>query len=102
MFEAIVLFIVSGLIAACAYSSQEGGISFFAKFFRSTRKDHAQATPAAQIAVPEGVEPTSSFLEQLQREIEATLFPRPTDSVLRRHYDTLVAVEVKNRLSFFS
>jgi hypothetical protein len=36
---------------------------------------------------------------KIQREIEATLFPRPTDSVLRRHYDALVAAEVENRLA---
>lgn len=39
------------------------------------------------------------FLAQLQNEIESTLFPRPTDSVLQRHYDTMVAVELRNRLA---
>ncbi|MBD9358441.1 hypothetical protein [Methylomonas albis] len=98
MFEAIVLFILSGLVAACAYSSQGCGLSFFGKLFRSGKGQ----TPATLTSQADGAAPTSSFLEQLQSEIEATLFPRPTDSVLRRHYDALVAVEVKNRLSFFS
>ncbi len=101
MFEAIVLFILSGLVAACAYSSQGCGLSFFGKLFRSA-KGQMPATLTSQTFAAERVEPTSSFLEQLQSEIEASLFPRPTDSVLRRHYDALVAVEVKNRLSFFS
>jgi hypothetical protein len=40
-----------------------------------------------------------SFLMYLQNEIESALWPRPTDSVLQRHYDTLVSVEVENRLA---
>lgn len=36
---------------------------------------------------------------KIQREIEGSLFPRPSDSVLRRHYDALVAAEVENRLA---
>jgi hypothetical protein len=36
---------------------------------------------------------------KLQREIESALFPRPTDSILRRHYDALVAAELENRLA---
>jgi hypothetical protein len=39
------------------------------------------------------------FLAHLQSEVESALFPRPTDSVLRRHYDSLVAVELENRLA---
>ena len=35
---------------------------------------------------------------RIQREIESALFPRPTDSVLRRHYDALVAAELESRL----
>lgn len=41
----------------------------------------------------------NEFLFQLQREIESSLFPRPTDSVLKRHYDALVATELGNRLA---
>jgi hypothetical protein len=40
-----------------------------------------------------------SFLSYLQSEIESALFPRPTDSVLQRHYDTLVNAEMENRLA---
>lgn len=101
MFEAIVLFILSGLVAACAYSSQGCGLSSIGKRFRST-KGKTPATMSSQVPAVDGAELSSCFLEQLQSEIEATLFPRPTDSVLRRHYDALVAGEVQNRLSFFS
>jgi hypothetical protein len=40
-----------------------------------------------------------NFLAYLQSEIESALFPRPTDSVLQRHYDTLVSAELENRLA---
>lgn len=99
MLEAIVLLIVSGLVAVCAFSSQGRGTSLFAKW---AGKSKASTVAAGQNALVSSSEVSTSYLEQLQREIEATLFPRPTDSVLRRHYDTLVASEVKNRLSFFS
>lgn len=101
MFEIFVLFMLSGLIAVSAYSSQGSNISFFAKFSRTDAGDATLMTATEQAIISQSAE-TPSFLEQLQGEIEATLFPRPTDSVLRRHYDTLVAVEVENRLSHFS
>ena len=41
----------------------------------------------------------NQFLAQLQHEIEETLFPRPTDSVLKRHYDSLVAAKIGERLA---
>lgn len=40
------------------------------------------------------------FLTELKKQIETTLlFPRPTDSVLSRHYDALVEAELSNLLS---
>jgi len=35
----------------------------------------------------------------LRAEIEAGFCARPTDSVLRRHYDSLIASELKKRLA---
>jgi len=102
MFEIFVLFMLSGLIAVSAYSSQSSNISFFAKSSRSSGENATLMTATEQAIISQSAEEAPSFLEQLQGEIEATLFPRPTDSVLRRHYDTLVAVEVENRLSHFS
>ncbi|MGR9115633.1 MAG: hypothetical protein ACU85E_07695 [Gammaproteobacteria bacterium] len=40
----------------------------------------------------------SRYIKKLRAEIEAGLFPRPTDSVLRRHYDSLVENEMENAL----
>ena len=37
-------------------------------------------------------------INKLRAEIEAGLFPRPTDSVLQRHYDALVENEMENAL----
>ena len=36
------------------------------------------------------------LINKLRSKIEADLFPRPTDSVLQRHYDTLIENEMEN------
>lgn len=36
--------------------------------------------------------------DSLKMQIEAELFPRPTCSILKRHYDALVLAEVERRL----
>lgn len=102
MFEIIVLFMVGCLIAACAYSPHGWFMAFFAKFSRASGAKPAVNMVSNAKTASTDSEPASSFLEQLQVEIETTLFPRPTDSVLKRHYDNLVAVEIQNRLSHFS
>jgi hypothetical protein len=51
------------------------------------------------INLPENSFIRQHFLTQLKNEIEVSLFPRPTDSVLRRHYDALVAAELESRLA---
>ena len=38
-------------------------------------------------------------MTQLRAEIESKLYPRPTDSTLKRHYDTLVHATVAERLA---
>jgi hypothetical protein len=40
-----------------------------------------------------------SFLAYLQSEIEAAFSPRPTDSILQRHYDAMVNAELESRLA---
>lgn len=49
--------------------------------------------------LPERSSFSHQVLGQVRNEIESTLFPRPTDSILQRHYDTLVAVKLENRLT---
>ena len=91
MFEMIALSMMLFLFAASFYSSLPGNLRFFAR--SKTAKSAGKTIVTSE---------SYSFLNYLKTEIEAELFPRPTDSVLKRHYDTLVAVEVKNRLSMMS
>ena len=95
MFEVTLLFLVMLLIAACA----------FLPFGRSTPKSPQQSADACdscsnlEPADPEDSTPTQHFLTYLQSEIESALWPRPTDSILQRHYDALVNAELENRLA---
>jgi hypothetical protein len=49
--------------------------------------------------LPEDAVLRRHFVSQLTNEIEAALPPRPTDSVLRRHHQTLVAAKLQQYLS---
>ncbi|HEY8096799.1 MAG TPA: hypothetical protein VIE65_12015 [Methylobacter sp.] len=95
MFEVTLLFLVMLLIAACA----------FLPWGRSTHKSPQQPAVAcescsdSELKVPEDSTPKPHFLTYLQSEIESALFPRPTDSILQRHYDALVSAELENRLA---
>lgn len=51
-----------------------------------------------KIPIPEDSVLRRHLLSQLRAEVEATLFPRPTDCVLLRHYGQLVESEMQNRL----
>jgi hypothetical protein len=93
MFEIFVLAVLVFLIAASGYAPLTNAMRFF------SAKGPGQAK--AGLHSKTGSE-SYSFLNHLQNEIEADLFPRPTDSVLRRHYDTLVAVELQNRLALMA
>lgn len=95
MLEVIVLFMLIFLMAACAFAPKGCNLVFFSK---AAAKSSAADKVALQVASKSKAVEEISFLSQLQREIEATLFPRPTDSILQRHYDALVAVELRNRL----
>lgn len=92
MFEVTLLFLAMLLIAACA---------FLPKGYKSPQQSDAaiDSSSDSELVVPEDSTPKQSFLMHLQSEIESALFPRPTDSILQRHYDTLVNVELENRLA---
>ncbi|CCE23005.1 hypothetical protein [Methylotuvimicrobium alcaliphilum] len=51
-----------------------------------------------KIPIPEDSVLRRHLLSQLRTEVEATLFPRPADCVLLRHYGQLVESEAENRL----
>lgn len=95
MLEIIVLMSIAGLFAVCLFSPKICSLPLFGK----SDKVVVQAAPLAKEPVAEETSLLNPFLDQLQADIEAALFPRPTDSVLQRHYDTMVSIEVRNRLA---
>lgn len=81
MIETVILLIIAGLLIACALLPQGRP---------SQAHDDSPASDSLTV---------NEFLTNLQSDIESSLFPRPTDSVLKRHYDALVAAELENRLA---
>lgn len=57
-----------------------------------------KAALCGKVSVPEDSVLKRHFIAQLRAEIEAGLSPRPADSVLRRHHDSLVGFELTKRL----
>ncbi|WP_333877453.1 hypothetical protein [Methylobacter sp.] len=93
MFEVTLLFLVMLLITAFAFLPLGGTKS-------SQPSDAAcDSCSNSELSVSEDSTGTQNFLTHLQNEIESALFPRPTDSILQRHYDTLVSAELENRLA---
>jgi hypothetical protein len=95
MFEVYGLF----LIGVCAFS-------LLGCYFFDTKKSQLkEITVEARAAIlEEGKTPEDSvisqhFLTNLQAGIEAAFAPRPTDSILKRHYDALLAAEMEKRLA---
>lgn len=93
MFEITVLFLAVFLIAACAFFPLGGG----ALLAQSSQQPDSGSNE--ELIVPEDSTFKQNFLMHLQSEIESVLHPRPTDSILKRHYDALVSAEVENRLA---
>jgi len=98
MFEVTLLFLIMLVIAACAFLPT-GYSKLFAP--KSPQQSDAICESCSDLELKTIEESTSkpSFLTHLQSEIESALFPRPTDSILQRHYDTLVNAELENRLA---
>lgn len=94
MFEVTLLLLAVLFIAACAF------LPWGCSPKSSQQSDAAIDSGAdSELIVPEDSMPKQTFLAHLQSEIESALFPRPTDSILQRHYDSLVNAELENRLS---
>lgn len=98
MFEIVVLLIIGALCVACGFSP----LAALRALFRSSAS-------VEQVTAPEPIEikeqsrsETASFVTYLKNEVEAELFPRPTCSVLQRHYDSLVAAELESRLALMA
>lgn len=97
MFEVTLLFLLMLLIAACAFLPWGCSTLFSSKSPQQSDVSDSGSNP--ELSVPEDAALKQNFLMHLQSEIESALFPRPTDSILQRHYDALVSAELENRLA---
>ncbi|MCQ8102498.1 hypothetical protein NP590_00155 [Methylomonas sp. SURF-2] len=97
MFEIIVLSMLLVLFASCLYTPFSNCLAYFIR--SGSRQSGSSVEPDMQAG--KSAE-SHTFLTYLKSEVEAELFPRPTDSVLRRHYDALVAAELQNRLALMA
>jgi len=94
MFEVTLLFLVVLLFAACAFLPLGCGAPF------SQQSDTpSDSCPDSELRAREDSVLNPPFLMHLRDEIESALWPRPTDSILQRHYDALVSAELENRLA---
>lgn len=97
MFEVILLVIVMFVMATCAFFPLGYSMAYFSKSSQqSTAANQVEWTADHELRI---LEESNRLLTHLISEIEASFGPRPSDSVLRRHYDTLVAAELENRLA---
>jgi len=97
MFEVTLLFLVMLVIAVCAFLPVGCSVRPSAKSYQQSAA--GDSCSDSELVVPVDSTSKQSFLTHLQSEIESALFPRPTDSILQRHYDALVNVELENRLA---
>jgi len=94
MFEVTVLF----LFVACVFLPWGCNMLFPSKS-RQQSDSACDSCSGSELRIPEDSTLKHNFLTHLQSEIESTLFPRPTDSILQRHYNALVRAEVETRLA---
>jgi len=80
MLEVIILFLAIVVITLIGIRSE-------------VTQDHSE------LEVSEQLTPENTFLSQLQQKVEVTLFPRPSDATLNRHYDALIRAELDAHLS---
>jgi hypothetical protein len=98
MFEVTLLLLAMLLIAACAFLPMGCNMLFSPKSPQQCDADSNSGLDSG-LRIVEDSAAKQTFLSHLQSEIESALFPRPTDCILRRHYDALVNAEVENRLA---
>lgn len=97
MFEVTLLLLSLFLIAACAFFPL--GCSVRSSPKSPQQFDAGNSCSNSELKILEDSTPKQTFLRHLQSEIESALFPRPTDSILQRHYDALINAELENRLA---
>jgi hypothetical protein len=96
MFEVTLMLLVFLLITACAFLPWN-------MLFPPKSTQHPDVASDScsnlELRAPKDSTSNQSFLTHLQSEIESALFPRPTDSVLQRHYDALISAKLENLLA---
>ena len=90
MIEILVLLLVAIFITVYMASS-----SVSAKFFSESKTNE---TTNVKIKIPEDSTLKRHFLANLRAQIESEFHSRPTDAVLKRHYDNLIASKIENYL----
>jgi hypothetical protein len=98
MIEVTLLLLAMLLIATCIFFPKDCGTLFSSKSLQQS-DSASNSCLNSKLVTPVDSTIKHNFLAYLQSEIESALFPRPTDSVLQRHYDTLVSAELENRLA---
>lgn len=98
MFEVTLLFLALLLIAACAFLPLDCD-TLISPTLPPKSGTSSDSSSGSELGVHENSAVRSHFLTHLRGEIESALWPRPTDSVLQRHYDALVNAELENRLA---
>jgi len=98
MFEVTLLFLVLLLIAAYAFLPLDCSTPFSSQSFQQSNAP-SDFGSNSELRVHEDSTLKPHFLTHLRDEIESALWPRPTDSILQRHYDALVSAELENRLA---
>lgn len=95
MLELIVLLTIVTFVSTYFFLPMGGSLPLLAK----DEKPSDKSAPILEEGLLKDSILRNQFLIQLQHEVEMTLFPKPTDSVLKRHYDALVAAELEDRLA---
>ncbi len=94
MFEVALLLSVMLVIATFAFAP-----TLYSRLFASESIRSADVYTGSDLRISEDSVAKYSFLASIQTEVEEALFPPPTDSALRRHYDALIQAEVEERLA---
>jgi len=90
--ETVVLLIVGLVLAYVVVYTPVSGL------FEVSQAPVNQAGKDVALVVPEDSALKRHFLSNLKAEVESELSPRPSCSMLKRHHDALVSVEIEKRL----
>jgi hypothetical protein len=98
MFEVTLLFLALLLVATCAFLPLDRD-TLISPTLSPQSGTSSDSISSSERGVHEDSVLKPHFLTHLRDEIESALWPRPTDSILQRHYDALVSAELENRLA---